>query len=437
MDSNRGPAPRLAAAILSVAARPRLCAWLVFALALLMRAALALSLPNEVLWADGHRYLKVADNLLTTGGFGGVLDNAQSVPTLPLLLAGVMAVAGHSLPVLRLVTALLGALTCVLGYQYARRWFAPGTALLAGLALACYPHLIYMSSLFEYPQTLFGLLIGAFFLLLYDDFKVPRAWRLVLAGLLLGLANLTVPTVLPYVGFMLLLLLIQQGWRGAARWPLFVACAMLPCLLWGWRNYTAYGDFDLVNKTAGFNLFQANNSSYYRYGKQAIIPECAMGYEYSDFCVTNRLFGLIGDPGRESELLFIANRERLSRAAAIAFWRETPGQALELTLRKELQFWSPNPDAVSINESNSTRFQFLISMVSYVPALLLALLALWQLRHRWREWLPVAGLVALFAGVYAIMLPSMRYRIPLELYFALFACYPVGRWLRLEDSSQA
>ena len=61
----------------------------IFFSALALRAAVALHLPARIMWADGSRYMRVADNLLQNGTFGSLRDNQYSVPVQPLLLGSV------------------------------------------------------------------------------------------------------------------------------------------------------------------------------------------------------------------------------------------------------------------------------------------------------------------------------------------------------------
>ncbi len=143
---------------------------LTFSFALVLRVALACWLPHEVVWADGFRYVKVAESILLGHGFGGILDNRYSVPTQPLLIAAIWFAFGKSYLALRLFFATLGAATCVLAYLVAKRLFDPVTAIIAAMLVAIYPYFVYSSALFEYPQTFFLLVMSIFFLLLYDFF---------------------------------------------------------------------------------------------------------------------------------------------------------------------------------------------------------------------------------------------------------------------------
>src|SRR5262245_26378522 len=139
----------------------------VFLIALVLRSGMAVWLPKAVIWPDGDRYEHIALNLMHGEGFGSLGENWQSVPTQPLLIAAVYKVFGQNYLALRLFFALLGSLSCAFGAMLAQRMFGPGSGFVAGLLLAGYPLLVYVSALFEYPQTFFILLIALFFCLYY------------------------------------------------------------------------------------------------------------------------------------------------------------------------------------------------------------------------------------------------------------------------------
>src|SRR5436853_5055656 len=70
---------------------------IIFLLALVLRVGFALTLPSQILWADGHAYEKIALNLITTGSFGSLEDNAVTVPMQGLLIALVYTRIGKSI----------------------------------------------------------------------------------------------------------------------------------------------------------------------------------------------------------------------------------------------------------------------------------------------------------------------------------------------------
>ena len=108
----------------------------IFLLALIARAGMALWMPDEIVWDDGHRYEKVAMNLLAGEGFGGFEENSRSVPTQPVIIAAIYSVFGRDYTILRLFFAGLGALTCVLAFALGTELFGRTGGILAGFLLA-------------------------------------------------------------------------------------------------------------------------------------------------------------------------------------------------------------------------------------------------------------------------------------------------------------
>jgi 4-amino-4-deoxy-L-arabinose transferase-like glycosyltransferase len=193
-------------------------ALLIFLFALVLRLALAFWLPEDVIWPDGRRYERVALSVLHGEGFGDIVQNRLSVPTQPLLIAGVYSVFGErNYLALRIVSAVLGATAVLLGFLLARSLFGRTAAICAGIMLAGYPYLAYLSALFEYPQLLFIVLMVGFFLL-YDRFqRSKRLTALFGACVCLGIGVLTVPTALLFVPVLALLLLVRNPVESSRR----------------------------------------------------------------------------------------------------------------------------------------------------------------------------------------------------------------------------
>jgi 4-amino-4-deoxy-L-arabinose transferase-like glycosyltransferase len=407
---------------------------LVFLAALAPRIAVALWLPQEVVWMDGNRYEKVALNLLAGEGFGNLPDNSRSVPTQPLLIAAVYSVFGHNYLALRLVSAVIGAASCVAGLLLARSLFGRTAAILAGLMLAFYPHLVYVAALFEYPQTLGILLVGVFLLVgagFADEKSVVTRF---VAGLLLGVSILTLPTLLIYIP-VFLLLLFRRGcsWRRNLG---FVAAALAGVALtvgaWTARNYVAYRQVIFVNTAAGVNLWLANNDTYARYGKRAVVPACGKGYEWTAYCKEH--LAVLDDIKRRnlSPTMEVIEFDRQGKAHATKYMREHPLEFATLAARKLLQLWSPWPDAVTTGRAQGGAYRNLISALAYLPVLVLACIGLvLSAREHWRRLVPVYAFMLVFIAPFAVFLPTMRYRLPLDYLLILFASVPLARLAQL------
>jgi 4-amino-4-deoxy-L-arabinose transferase-like glycosyltransferase len=399
---------------------------LVFLLAVAVRIAVALWLPAGIIWDDGYRYRAVADNLLSGKGFGTLGQNALSVPTQPVLIAAVDLVTGGGYRAERIFFALLGSVACIFGYLLSKRLFGPVAALLAGCLLAVYPHLVYCSALFEYPQTFFIFVMSLTFLLLYRFVASNRKLTLFGCGLCLGVGILSVPTALIFAP-----LLTMSLWRGGVReivvrtTVLFVAVC-IPVGSWAARNYLAYGQFVLVNEAAGRNFWSANNVTYYQYGKAAVVRPCAPPPDETDFCREFSYLGAhVGDGGRTEQQIVLAY-EKESWAKGLQFVHEHPGKFLTLMGKKFLWFWSPIPDAVTSGRERGGAFRDWLAMGSYSPILVLALVGFALSARQWRLLLPVYLYFLTFTAAHSVFMPTTRYRLPLDFFLVLFAAYSVS-----------
>jgi 4-amino-4-deoxy-L-arabinose transferase-like glycosyltransferase len=412
------------------AGRITLCNVLVLALALVPRLVVAFWLPDAIIWEDGNRYVKVALILLDGDGFGGIYENWLSVPTQPLLIAGLLAVFGKSsLLSLRIAFAVLGTFSCLLGSVLARRMFGAVAGLLAGLMLAFYPHLIYLSATFEYPQTLFIFFMAVFFLLQWGYRQKLKLHLLFIASLFLGLATVTVPVVIAFVPLFVLTLLTRRPAQFLARALVVLAAVAIPLGSWALRNYAAYGEFVLVNKAASSSFWSANNETYYQYGKKAIAPVCGPGNENTSHCLEHRDLDaqLVSRAGEGIAVVDYFEAE--SWRHGFEFVRASPWRFVKLTARKAVQFWSPIPDAVQATDETSLQSRNIISIATYVPMMLLALASMLWLASRWRDLLPWYLYILTIWGLYSVFLPEMRYRLPLDYMLLIVGAAGLARLL--------
>jgi 4-amino-4-deoxy-L-arabinose transferase-like glycosyltransferase len=409
----------------------------VFVIALVLRSGVAIWLPKAVIWPDGERYERVALNLVHGEGFGSLKDNFQSVPTQPLLIAAVYEVFGQNYLALRLFFAVFGSVSCVLGAILAQRLFGSGSGLVAGVLLAGYPLLVYLQALFEYPQTFFILLMALFFCLYYRFLATGSNGLLFLSAATLGLAVLTIPTVLIFVGAWGLLLLTRNPRETAIRLAVVGLAMMVTVGSWTYRNYAAYGTPILVNKAAGFAFWMGNNDAYFDYGRLGVTAPCAEGYESTKYCVQSRELNLEIDGGQLGDVERVLEFDRASWRYSFEFIRESPGHFALLILRKFADFWRPTPDAVHQGPEYGGAARAVIAAATYVPMLLLALGGLIITRNQWRRLAPIYLYVVTFVVPYAVFIPATRYRLPIDFILIMFSAEALFRgWTSLTHRAQ-
>jgi hypothetical protein len=232
----------------------------VFAVALVWRVAyLERFVPARILVGDEHQYGSYALNLVRYGVYSSAPPGSEPVPDtyrspgLPLLGAAIMATVGIEdatwYRVALYVQALIGAITALLTVLLARHWLPPPWAVVAGLAIACWPHAIAMTGYFLI-ETLyaFALVLGLW--LVVRAGAAGSLWRWLPAGLAVGFATWVNPVALPLVLVVPALVFLARGWRSGLA--LLISAALLPA---GWSTMTSsWPGADAARERAAFNF---------------------------------------------------------------------------------------------------------------------------------------------------------------------------------------
>jgi hypothetical protein len=231
---------------------------LLFVVALVPRAALALAWAREPVW-DGHYYDFGARRI--AAGFGYSDDRAVAGGLVwhpwchyPVGYSGFLAIfyrlLGAHHAVAAVANSLTGAALAVVTWALARQALVPWRARVAGLVVALHPGLILYASLVMSEPLAALLTLTAFWLAVRD----PRSMRgFVVGALVLGVAALVRPQALLCAPF--LAGLVARDWRGRAVAALAaVALALVPVLPWTARNCRVIDGCALVSTNAGWNL---------------------------------------------------------------------------------------------------------------------------------------------------------------------------------------
>jgi|GEM_PF-4966512 len=227
--------------------------WIIFLLAFGVRTLYVFQIDDSPLFdhppVDGLTYVQHAARL-AAGNWLGFGEPAFWQPPLYPYLLGLHQVLSseqifHSL---RFFQILCGSLTCVLIWFVGRRLFPnePMVAAVAALAGSLYGTLIFFDGE-VLPATLATFLDLVGLLLLLRCQERRSAARYLLAGIVFGLAALTVATVLTFVLAAAAFIWIETGWQYTLaqrlRWPLAflvgVALVIVPVTL---RNTLIGGD---------------------------------------------------------------------------------------------------------------------------------------------------------------------------------------------------
>jgi 4-amino-4-deoxy-L-arabinose transferase-like glycosyltransferase len=372
------------------------------------RIGLALWLPNEPTVSDGRRYNRIAANLIEEGVFG---INEKSAPLHPLLLTAVYSLTGIEPTAGRILTALIGLVTCLLVYRLGVQLHSRAAGLLAAAILALYPIHVYTSALFEYPTCLFIMLLTATVSLLISAVQNRNSllpWGL--AGLTLGLAALTVPTILtaaPFIALWLLFGFKMTLGKAFLRVSLLTATCCIAVFAWSAYWFAYAEEFRLIAAYGGQTMFKGNCALAAEYGnadisvvfaEEGVDPQTIPAYaEYIE----------VHERAKQADNW--DERDQIYREAARRFWRERPDDAIRFLGSKMLRYWLPYAQPISHQRMDSLATR-VVQAGTFVPIALLALVGTYLLRHRWRELVFVYVVIVSLWLTYSVFIVSARYR---------------------------
>jgi 4-amino-4-deoxy-L-arabinose transferase-like glycosyltransferase len=370
-----------------------LAAIVVLGLALRVESALE---PLDVRpGTDSAVYASVAEQLYEHQRFSlpGSASPYDWSPGAPLFYASIYYATGGVHPgAVRLVVALLGALTIVLVYLIGRRLAGPIAGLVAAGLLAIYPVTIFFTGkLMSEPLatlTLAGAVLSFFWA--GDRGRHKLAWAV--PGVLLGLTALARPEYLAFVVVFALIALFRGGLLAAL--VLAVAFA-LPIVPWTAHVSSVEGRFIPISTGGGKALFigtylpgdglhlDVKRELLRRFEGRENIPASELS-RISMTPLLNRVAEKYPDLDRDAAL------QKIGRENAERYLTEQPFDFAGMVAGKMWHMW--HGSGAAGRSTYGTVFQFT------VLALALAGLALLALRRRWE----VLLLAALLLGVTVI-----------------------------------
>ena len=385
----------------------------IFILALTLRLAMivvwqASGLGNRVA-GDGADYYEIARNLAAGKGFQLIGEpTRRRGPLYPFFIAGVGNLAPFPVGV-QVAQALLGALSCVLLFLLGEKIFGPPMGLLAS-GIYSLDYLAIRQTVSLMPEILF-----VFFTLLSTLFVMQAPPKnslknLFLSGIFAGLASLTKEVLIFY--FLLLsfwLVSFSGSWKNRIlRGVVFLFGLSLVAAPWMVRNRLVFGEWGLGTSSMGHSFYLGNNP---------LISGRVVGEEWE-------YEGDSGFPQHDPHLppLFTNDADRYLLKQGFQYVQTHPGNFFEMSAKKFLRFWYPY-------YLGSPPLAKALTVLSYLPVLILGILGIFWSSDRWKELIPLFGPILYLTLVCTLTISSIRYRypaIPLLTLFAAFALYKMG-----------
>lgn len=383
----------------------------IFVLGLALRILFVLTLEEKIYWDDGFDYDGLATRLIEGKGYVNESGEftAFRAPGYPFFLAAIYSVLGHQFLAVRIIQCLLDAISIVVIFFIARLIFNRRVATISAVIFAVYPLFVYTASTF-FPTTVFIFLVSVAMFLILNVEEKQTIFKAVLLGVVLGLAALTVPTVLAFVPFALVWILFRHrrlSFEYFLTSSLVFLCLVLTLSPWLLRNYKIYHKPFVIATNGGYNFWMGNNQ-----------------------WATASSGNMIQKPAYLREKLENAQsdteKEAIYYQDAFEFIRSHPGRFVSLTFKKALNLWRLFP-APGTGYKTKALLSKIVGAMSYGPVLVLVVLGL---IFSWREKKKYCLLFILlffsFTMIYAFFIAKVRFRLPLDVYLIVLASY--GAW---------
>jgi len=359
----------------------------------------------------------LACNLYVNGEYSLVqgIPSVDYEPLYPALMSISYAITGYNWLGLTILQAVLHLITSLLLFKIGTRLFHP----IAGFFAACY-HAFY-PYLFTYSFSIYDTTLFVFLLVLTIELLLTEklsSKRLVLAGIIIGLAFLTRATIITFLPG-LFLYVFYRYFKSQNVTAAFISCSLIVagCLLamapWLVRNYSLTGKL-LISTHGSFGMWQGNNPLSFEYLKaNKSLDEI---YRLNPPLPIYAQYPLAARTPDEDVKVSAAYQQE-----AVNWIKNNFPEFVSMGWLKaeKLWSWNRNPDSKSVKfGSNEGRKS--VYLISYLPILLLfpfGLILLFK-KHPVEAFTLLLILLA-FTGAHSIAIGFTRARIPIDFFLML------------------
>lgn len=388
-----------------------------FISALAIRLVYVIFFAGSYLSQDSGDWLSIARLLVEQHSYG----DSWRAPLYSFLLAGTHLFFGESLLAIRIIQAMLGALTCLLVYYIAKSIFHKKAGIISSLLAVFYPYFIYYTGDVLAETLLTFLLAASIACLVYFQQK-PDYHRALLAGFCLGLTILCKPVILPLVLLLPLwgIMVFSRPWRQVLGVIALIWLGLLLVMLpWSIRNYFYYHQFSLVSPS-GANLWVSYNPLVERLEQipdllsaadqnSRTLPADFEYYPRERYAEINRL------PRLEGEKVF--------KEEAWTFIKQHPRKVAWLWYKRLLHFWRLYP----LVATPANKLAALLTSGIVIIGGWIGIFISWRY---WNKTLLLLLLLSTYTVVYTFFLTNIRYRVPIDTCLMVFAGYALSQCFR-------
>lgn len=370
-------------------------------------------------------YGEIARNVVTGNGYAratghnGALELTSShAPLYPYFLALFYGLEQKTwvFIAIQLIQTLLSSVTILIFYRIASLLFGNIIASITSFGVALYPPLIYYSA--KMTPTTFFIFLMSLTLLLILEMSSKNIFFKILAGIVLGLSLLCGPLAFALFPALIIWYFIKKT-IPLKEIFLVIIISLIVLVPWTIRNYSVHHCIVPVTTQFGVNFWIGNNpnatgTDYYR----------VFSIEKGHFILMTEMlpYHIKRDLRIKSEI----ERSQFFFNQGIKFIKHNPQGFFKLLLKKIHYYWWFAPQ--EINASVDVLKYKKIYTFFYLPVFILGLLGIaMSLSRNYIKNTSLIILTILFiSSTYVIThVGLVRYRVPLEACFVMFASFSV------------
>ncbi|HHT9145115.1 MAG TPA: ArnT family glycosyltransferase [Candidatus Wunengus sp. YC61] len=308
---------------------------------------------------------------------------------------------------IRIVHAIVSALTCVIVYIISLRLIHYKASFIFGILLSFYPLFISIT-LKIVPETFFTFWLSLTILSLFYLKDAPSLKNITITGLLTGvtiLNNNAITPFLPLAGLWLLINVKGPLKNKLGKVSLVFFIAILVVSPWLVRNFLVFKKFPLLKTTAGLNLWLGNNPA----------SRGTFSSERGEDLNT-----VISQKFSETFKLSEVEQDAIFYREAMDYIKAHPIHYVKSVFKRFYYYWWFPPDELIRN--NTLSYKKLMA-IPYGILLISCIIGIFStMRSNWREGLLIVTLLFSVSLLYSLFVVGhLRYRVPIEPYFLLFA----------------
>jgi 4-amino-4-deoxy-L-arabinose transferase-like glycosyltransferase len=380
---------------------------LVLLVALALRLLWAVLIPVEPM-SDSIAYDILARMIVDHGVYGFESDapSAYWAVGTSAIVAATYAILGETYLGVVALNLVAGVGAIVFVYHLGRLYFGPAVGLLAAVAMAVWPNLIFFTTILSSELFFMFLTVGGLYF--WESARDGRHVNMLACGLFWAAACYVRPVIV-LLPLALLLASISGGpsklYRDLGKMLVALGIIVVLVLPWSYRNYLVFNEFMFVSSNFGPNFWMGNN------------PDTSGGY----MPLPDHVAGL-SEPARAAMLM----------DEALAHIADHPMAFVGRTLWKAGVLHSWETVGVVWNEAA------LFATIGSLPILFLKLVSTgyWYLvlaaalfgvgvvlkRDAWRALFhPAFGGWAYFTAIHAVIVVGDRYHMPNVPFMAIYA----------------